>query len=258
MSEVITMTISAVALGVTGVVLKRAAAAIAEAVAAARLSAQSRRAIEDLTAALPRNVETISPGQALHTEGLLEQIHSAGVPRHEARLVAQLAYAARLAASDTTQLANSLRARPVEEWAGIIRQNHEQLFRQSLTDAVARACRRLECRRVEGAAGQLVAEDPGGRTLAVEVADDGKIKAEVLGVADGSCHALVDRFLSALEAEGVRVAKVNDRRWTGGAPYTAAGIRWVSKKAVKTGATDQSKAADRRLKATPRQVRIKR
>lgn len=241
MSEIVTVSISAVALGVAGVLLPTAAAAIALAAAGARLSAHRRRLLEQLTAEVPETLQKIEPAPLPVTQGDLSS---------------QLASAARLAAADPARLAATLRARPVEEWPGIIRHNHQQLFRQSLSEAVARACRSLGC-TVEVAGSQLTAQDPGGRGLAVEISDEGTVKAEVLGVADGSCHELVDRFLRALETEGVQVAKVDDRRWTGGAPQTEAGRKWVRNRAARAAATVTRKPAERRVKGTPRPARIR-
>lgn len=241
MSEIVTLSTSAVALGVAGVLLPTAAAAIALAAAGARLSAHHRRLLEELTADVPETLQTIEP---------------APLPLTRGDLLSELAAAARLAAADPAKLTATLRANPVEEWAGIIRQNHQQLFRQSLTEAVARACRSLGC-TVEVVGRQLTAQDPGGRGLAVEISDEGTVKAEVLGVADGSCHLLVDRFLEALKSEGVQIAKVNDRRWTGGAPQTEAGRAWVRKKSARSVATAQRKPAERRLKGLARPARIR-
>lgn len=232
MSEIVTVSISAVTLGIAGVLLPTAAVAIALAAAGARLSAHRRRLLDELTADVPKTLQTIQPAPLQHTPSDLKSA---------------LASAARLAVADADSLAATLRARPIEEWAAIIRENHQQLFRETLLDAVARACRKLGC-TVEVSGGQLTAQDPGGRGLAVEISDQGAVKAEVLGVADGSCHVLLDRFLQALESEGVQIAKVNERRWTGGAPQTEAGRKWVAKRTARPAAVAQRKPGERGVK----------
>jgi hypothetical protein len=254
MSEIITLTISAVALQVTGVTLATAATAIT-ALVARRLSAQGRRVLADLTGDLPTTLETIGPVNLWPTTG---RSSSRQLPPQEARLVTELATAATLAVGDTRRLQEVLQARPIEQWARIVRQEHQQVFRQTLTDAVSRACRKLEFGSIQPAGDQLVAEDRNGRALAVHIGEDGNIRTEVLGIADGSCHAVLDRFLRALADEGVQIAKVNDRRWTGGAPNTDAGRHWAAQKGARTRATQPGKATDRRVKGAENPVRIRR
>ena len=254
MSELITLTISAVALQVTGVTLA-AAASVLTGLVAGRLSAQGRRVLEELTGDLPTTLESIGPA---HPSAAPARLRSQLLSPGEARLVTELASVASLAVGDTRRLQEALQARPIEQWAGIIRQEHQQVFRRTLTDAISRACRKLEFGSVQPAGDQLVAEDRNGRALAVQIRDDGAMRAEVLGVADGSCQAVLDRFLKALADEGVQIAKVNDRRWTGGAPNTDAGRCWAAKKGARPRATQAGNAIDRRVKAAKDPVRIKR
>ena len=254
MSEIITLTISAVALQVTGVALATAASLLT-ALAASRLSAQARRVLENSTAGVPTTLDSIGPATLSATAARLS---SRQLSAQEARLVTDLASVAALAVGDTRRLQEVLQARPTEQWAGIIRQEHQLAFRQTLTDAISRACRKLEFGSFHQAGDQLVAEDRNGRALAVQIRDDGAMRAEVLGVADGSCHAVLDRFLRALADEGVKIAKINDRRWTGGSPHTQAGVRWAAKKGAKPRATQPGNAPDRRVKGAKNPVRIKR
>lgn len=254
MSETITLTISAVALQVTGVALATAASAIA-ALATARLSAQARRVLTDVTAAIPTTLQTIGPANLSPTTAVKL---SGRLSAQEARLVSELTSVATLAVPDTGRIQEALQARPMEEWAGIVRQEHQRLFRQTLTEAVSRACQRLEFAAVRSAGDRLVAEDRHGRALALQLSDDGRIRAEVLGVADRTCHALVDRFLRALEAEGVKIAKIDNRRWTGGTPQTEAGRTWISQKAGQTASSGPARSTERRVKGTPRVARIRR
>jgi hypothetical protein len=254
MSELITLTISAVALQVTGVTLT-AAASVITALAASRLSAQGRRVLANLTADLPTTLDSIGPA---HLSAAAARLGSHPLSAGEARLVRELASVASLAVGDTRRLQDALQARPIEQWAGIIRQEHQQVFRRTLTDAISRACRKLEYGTIQPAGDQLVAEDRDGRALAVQIGEDGNIRAEVLGLADGSCHAVLDRFLRALADEGVKIAKINDRRWTGGSPQTQAGVRWAAKRGAKPRATQPGNATDRRVKAAKNPVRVRR
>jgi len=254
MSEIITLTISAVALQVTGVALATAATLLT-ALVASRVSAQARRVLENSTAGVPTTVDSIGPAALSATA---PRLSSSQLSAQEARLVTDLASVATLAVGDTRRLQEVLQARPIGQWAGIIRQEHRQVFRQTLTDAVSRACRKLEFGTIQPAGDQLVAEDRNGRALAVQIGEDGKVRAEILGVADGSCHAVLDRFLRVLADEGVRIAKVNDRRWTGGAPNTDAGRRWAAQKGAKPRATQAGNAIDRRVKGARKPVRITR
>jgi hypothetical protein len=254
MSELITLTISAVALQVTGVTLA-AAASVLTGLIAGRMSAQGRRVLEELTGNLPTTLDSIGPAKPSAATAPLGS-HSLSVG--EARLVTELASVASLAVGDTRRLQEVLQARPIEQWAGIIRQEHQQVFRQTLTDAISRACRKLEFGTIHPAGDQLVAEDRKGRAIAVQIGEDGKVRAEILGIADGSCHAQLDRFLRTLAEEGVQIAKVNDRRWTGGAPNTNAGRRWAAQKGARLRATQAGNATDRRVKATKNPARIRR
>jgi len=254
MSELVTLTVSAVALEITGVTLA-AAASVITALAASRLSAQGRRVLDNLTAGLPTTLDSIGPA---HLSAAPARLASHPLSVGEARLVRDLASVASLAVGETRRLQEVLQARPIEQWAGIIRQEHQQAFRKTLTEAVSRACRKLEFGTIQQAGDQLVAEDRNGRALAVHVGEDGTLRAEVLGIADGSCHTVLDRFLRALADEGVQIAMVNDRRWTGGAPNTNAGRRWAAQKGARLPATQAGNATDRRVKATKNPVRIRR
>jgi hypothetical protein len=254
MSEVITLTISAVALQVTGVTLA-AAASVLTGLVAGRLSTQGRRLLEELASDLPTTLDSIGP---THLSAAPARLESHLLPPGEARLVTELASVASLAVGDTRRLQEVLQVRPIEQWAGIIRQEHQQVFRRTLTDAISRACRKLEFGTIQPAGNQLVAEDRNGRAIAVQIGEDGKVRAEILGIADGSCHTVLDRFLRALSDEGVQIAMVNERRWTGGAPNTNAGRRWAAQKSARLRATQAGNATDRRVKATKNPARIRR
>lgn len=251
MSELITVNVPAVALNVTGVALRTAAAAIVDAMAGADLSEQGRRMLEARIRSVPETVETI--GSSPQPPARENQITA--LPPQEGRLVAELTSAAHLAAGDPATLAATLRARPVDEWPKIIGHRHAQIFRQSVAEAVARACRGLDFTVEVEQPARVLARDLGGRALAVDVSAEGMLRAEVLGVADGTCRQLVDRFLDALETEGVTLGEIAGRRWTGGAPGTQAGRTWVARRAPRPGAIRTP--AERRPKGGAGRVQIK-
>lgn len=99
---------------------------------------------------------------------------------------------------------------------------------QVLARALVTACRNasveagFEC--VETTPGidgsiRVIASDKNGRALVTEIHADRdrepSIETEVVGVSDGSCVGILDRFDRALEEQGVR-AGASDRKWTGG------------------------------------------
>jgi hypothetical protein len=101
---------------------------------------------------------------------------------------------------------------------------------QAVGGALAAACREasidagfVHVETTTGVRGELriVATDPVGRALVTEIqpGDDRRapsIETEVVGVTDGHCHSLLDRFDAAMEAEGVRTDGPPERKWTGG------------------------------------------
>jgi len=78
-----------------------------------------------------------------------------------------------------------------------------------------------EIARDAGPLCRVVATDAAGRALVTEI-DPGdarrpaRIETEVVGVTDGRCLEVLDRFDRALEARGVEGDEAPERRWTGG------------------------------------------
>ncbi|MGC8795240.1 MAG: hypothetical protein ACP5U2_17815 [Bryobacteraceae bacterium] len=254
MSETATMTVATVALRVSGLVLATAASALVEALATTRLSLQSRRALEELGTTTPTTINAIEP---LNLTASAVPPAVERVPAQEARLVRELASVAPLAVADTRGLQQELRARPLAEWPELIRRQHQQIFHRTLTDAVVRACRRLEFQPKQLAEGRLLAEDRGGRALAVEIRPEGQVQAEVLGIADGSCHTVLDQFLEALKKEGVGIARIDSRRWTGGAPASETGRCWATQRARTPAPISSRTTSERRMKGNRERLRIK-
>lgn len=68
---------------------------------------------------------------------------------------------------------------------------------------------------------RVVATDASGRALVTEIhrGDDTRapsVETEVVGFTDGRCHAILDRYDAAMDAQGVTTEASAERRWTGG------------------------------------------
>lgn len=99
---------------------------------------------------------------------------------------------------------------------------------QMMTDALATACKRASVESgfptvdtmvgIEGDI-RIIASDDRGRALVTEIHSGRKhepsLETEVVGVTDGSCVGILDRFDRALEEQGVR-GIAPERKWTGG------------------------------------------
>ncbi len=114
--------------------------------------------------------------------------------------------------------------------------SHNQVLANALVMACSRACLtlgfdRLEVRSGSGETTRVIATNPAGKTLVTEITAGAapKMETEVVGVSDASCHAILDAFDAALEAEGVRSAPPQ-RRLTGGVCELAAAREFVRRK----------------------------
>jgi len=97
---------------------------------------------------------------------------------------------------------------------------------------------------------RVVAEDRSGRALVTEIelcAGAPVLRAEVVGVADGTCHAIADRYLRALAQAGIRYSDPPIRRATGGVPVLEG-----SREYVRGGTrTDRVRARTGQLRVAP-------
>jgi len=100
-----------------------------------------------------------------------------------------------------------------KELENAVRADHRSVFDSSLAKAASNAMRKISFQDadvVKGAFGNLrvTATDEKGRSLVAEVqySRNGhpRLAAEVVGVSDGSCHDILDRFEKALNDQGVR------------------------------------------------------
>jgi hypothetical protein len=241
MSEIITMSITAVALQLTGVTLCTAGR-ILEELLRDIVSPEAQTAFRELTASVNSETKMIEP----------EAVGQQPAQQIRAKRLSDLAAVAGLAIDDPERLRQRLKSVPANQWPDIVREVHRETFTRHVTGAAMRTCKAIGFDRVEKMAdGRVVAEDSGGRALVVEVNSNGCLKAEVLGVADGSCRRILDAFIQALGKEGVNV-RVENRRWTGGAPQLATGWKWVKRRVTPSRIRSQSQQKTSRVGPRPK------
>jgi hypothetical protein len=240
MSELITLTISAIALRASVVgVLATALGLLREVLRQRQFSPRAQQVFESLTAGVPTTTSTLTLPNKGSIRASLQNARSLGLSAEEARLITELATVASLSVEDTERMGVRLLETTPDRWAEILRDEHTRLFRRHLLDATERACRSCGWTHIQRRNDGLIAEDRGGRALAVSIADDGTLRAEVLGIADGTCRSLLDHFLRALEEEGVSL-RIQGRRRTGGVPYTGIGSAWVHHRGRRTSTATPS------------------
>jgi hypothetical protein len=113
--------------------------------------------------------------------------------------------------------------RASEELLSAVGERHQTLFLERLTDTCIRASCKAGFASVrtprKGDVIRVIATNQAGQALVSEIsiADEGdvSIATEAVGIRDGSCHDILDRFDAALEAEGV-IAGPPRRSSTGG------------------------------------------
>lgn len=152
-----------------------------------------------------------------------------------------------------------------QQLVATLEQRHHTVFVQALTLACTNASLKVGFDSIETQTGptgavRVIACDPSGRSLVTEISAhphrDPRIETEVVGVSDGSCHALLDAFDHALEEEGVR-SEAPKRRFTGGVCELQAAREFVRKKVKRTPAThDRQTPAERTDNAVRRGQRL--
>jgi hypothetical protein len=122
------------------------------------------------------------------------------------------------------------------------RAEHTRVFVDQLAVACAKASRAVGFAAVEAKVGtdgsaRVIAQDEAGHALISEIhVSEGKeptLETEVVGLMDGSCNAVLDRFDAELEAAGVRSASPN-RTFTGGVCALDTARRFA-RKALRSG-----------------------
>jgi hypothetical protein len=120
----------------------------------------------------------------------------------------------------------------------LLETGHNQILSQTVSSACGRASARIGFTDVQtdtGADGtiRVIGVDKAGRALITEISTDPDhnitIAAEVVGVQDGSCGALMDAFDEALSSEGVR-RSAGQRKFTGGVCELAASKKFIRNK----------------------------
>jgi hypothetical protein len=106
----------------------------------------------------------------------------------------------------------------------VLQHSHHHVVTKALVVACQKASVQAGFESIETATGidgchRVIATDTNGRALVTEVRADYErepsIETEVVGVTDGSCVEILDRFDRALDEQGVK-ASPQDRKWTGG------------------------------------------
>lgn len=132
---------------------------------------------------------------------------------------------------------NALSAREAQQALyRVVEEHHEALFVKGLTLACEKASVKAGFAHVEtkgtsdGKAVRIIATDGKGRSIVSEVSgrnDHNKqIVSELIGVRDGSCKIIMNRFDLALQEEGV-VSLPPERKFTGGVCDTNAALEFI-------------------------------
>jgi hypothetical protein len=145
------------------------------------------------------------------------------------------------------QLESLRRSRSLDEVKGAQRalfesltMSHHNLFQQSIGEVCAKAAvevgfSQVEFDRARPGELRIIATDPAGRSLVSEISavPDGEasLATEVVGVHDGSCNQILDRFDTALGQLGV-YGGAPSRKSTGGVCELAAARDLLRKKAL--------------------------
>ncbi len=146
------------------------------------------------------------------------------------RTVAQLGYHAEKKGVIEEKLQAVVKAPPmkvreqVESLMNEVEKQHTAIFTKQIASVVCRASIDAGFKNVEieyhDALPQIVATDDMGRAVRSEINFDPETKvldlvSETIGVSDGSCNRIMDKFSAALERHGLKSGASN-RRWTGG------------------------------------------
>jgi len=143
-----------------------------------------------------------------------------------------------------------------------LKSEHQKVFVRALSRACENACQKTgfsDIQTMSRGPGmtRVIASDSTGRALVSEItAEAGKqprLVTEVVGVADGSCHAILDAFDKALEAEGVRAAPP-EWKATGGVCELAATREFVQRRLYKPVVSRRGGSSSREPEQRARRV----
>ena len=265
---------------ISSAVLEAAAMTCVEAVgtlvnsAIRALNAASRDVWTQSTQTLPsRNIPAILPVSSIRAQmpvvdaGIRRELAQHKLPPVEsARLATLLTMQTTPYVCESTMLQAPLQAlvaagtpAGVEKASHRLMQALETGHQQVMTRALVTACRNaslqagFEC--VDATTGidgsiRVIASDKDGRALVTEIRADKEhepsIETEVVGVTDGTCTDIMDRFDQALEVQGVR-ASHKDRKWTSGVCELAAAKDFLKRKVTPAKTKKEASQRARRL-----------
>ena len=140
----------------------------------------------------------------------------------------------------------------------------QQVFADAVRSACQRATQKIGFSKIEIISSPLrsdivrfAATDDEGRTLVTEIDAplnrDVKIDTEVLGVADNSCHQILEKFHTALQEEGIIIGQPPKREATGGICTLAAAKDFLAKKVKSKVAHVSSQAPTQALQKNEQQ-----
>jgi hypothetical protein len=140
----------------------------------------------------------------------------------------------------------------------------EESHHRTVTSALVVACRNASVQAgfssvntTKGLDGsiRMIASDQAGRALVTEIHaekdHEPSLETEVVGVSDGSCVGILDRFDQALEEQGVR-AGTPSRKWTGGICELELAKQFLRRKAQSSATGSSGEALRRRRSLNPK------
>lgn len=236
------------------------------------LSAGARKAYENSKRSLPNNPNAeVQSVAALRAERQTIQqdaqhsINAFNLPSVEAakvKTLLSLSNAPYLVA-DTNALHSTLKTletagsvvevqRAEEQLRHALEAQHHQVFVESLTVACERATLAAGFQTVEVARGvgdtvRVIGASPAGHALVTEIninpRHEPTIETEVVGITDGRCNAILDKFEAALAEAGVRGTPPK-RRFTGGVCELSAPKEFLRRKARRNVAQQKVETTD--------------
>src|SRR5439155_1069749 len=199
----------------------------------------------------PYCLSTLEAKKASEIMKVIEAPYVVTTPKKVESVLAALAEADSLEAFDQRN----------KRLASILETERQLVVREALATACGNASSRLGFNNIETTWDtddlvRVVASDHAGRSLVTEIrtprGTEPRIDTEVVGVTDGSCHPILDRFDHALEDEGVRSAPPQ-RRVTGGVCQLAAAKEFVQRE-LRRNRSKQDEEKRRRLELTRRRA----
>lgn len=236
------------------------------------LGAEAKAAFEQSTRAMPTTTDAaVKSAAALRAEQRTIQqdarrtLVASNLSDVEAAKVAALASAASAPylVADTNALQSTLKTlesagsvvevqRAEEQLRRVLETQHHQVFVESLTVACERATLAAGFQTIEVTPGvgdivRVVGSNPAGHALVTEIDTNPRreptIETEVVGITDGRCNAILDKFEAALAEEGVRGTPPK-RHYTGGVCELSAAKEFLRRKARRNAVQQKAKTIE--------------